>query len=70
MSEMIDDFVGFANPLQNSVSIKQTSKGDWYCDGIKLYFGEMPEDYLGVLASLAFMQAQVTKMLKEMIANE
>jgi len=52
-----------AEPLQNSIEIGQSSKGDWYCKGIKLYFGNNEQDRLNVIGQLFSLKDRVVAQL-------
>lgn len=61
---MEEEYLELTAPLQNSIEIGQTSKGDWYCKSIKLYFGNGEESRLNIIGELFSLKDRVVAQLK------
>lgn len=61
---MEEEHLELSEPLQNSIEIGQSSKGDWYCKSIKLYFSNSEEDRLNIIGQLFSLRDRVVAQLK------
>jgi len=61
---MEEEYLELTDELRNSIEIGQTSKGDWYCRQIKLYFSNSEEDRLSIIGQIFSLRDRVAVQLK------